>query len=76
MIGQLAQRNFEQLKEPQNVLVAGEYQDLMPGGSEVAQHGGGGLRPRGIEVHQHVVEHQRQWRPMPAVGGRQRKPQA
>ena len=55
--------------------MAGEHEKLMARGGEIAQHGGGGLRPIGVEVHQHVVEHQRQRRPAPGVGTRQGQPQ-
>ena len=62
VIGQPADWNFQRLEQFEDVFVAGENKQLMAGGREIAENGGGGLRARRVEVDQHVVEHQRQRR--------------
>ncbi len=47
------------------MLVAREEQHLVAGLAEIAEHHGRGLGALGVEVHQHVVEYQRQWHPPP-----------
>ena len=75
LLGSRLTGTFNDLNSFENVLVAGEDQQLMSGGGKVAQYGRGGLRPFGVEVHQHVVQHQRQGRAAPGVGTCQGQPQ-
>ena len=60
---QRADIDLRRLEDPHDVLVAGEHQDLMTVLlGKVTQQCSGGFHAAGVEVHEHVVQHQRQLR--------------
>ncbi len=71
----LPRGHAEGAEQFENMLVAREHEQLVPRLGELAQQFGGRPGTLGVEVHQHVVEHQGQRGAAPRVRGGQRQPQ-
>ena len=74
-VGQLTNVRLDVLEELRNVLVAGEDEDLATLAGEISQHQRRCLGPRNVEIHEHVVQDQRQHDSAASVGGNQRQSQ-
>ncbi len=75
IVRQAPHLGLQVLEQPRNVLVATEDQQLMPRAGEVSQHQRRRLGTPDVEIHQHVVQHQRQPHAASCIRAHQRQPQ-